>query len=50
MTELIQCPSCEGFGVIWLPRRGGNDPDGREITCERCEGGGAITEEREEAQ
>lgn len=41
----IQCPDCGGFGKVFVPRRGGNDPDGREIICERCAGEGAIEEE-----
>lgn len=36
----LQC-ACEN-GRLWIPRRGGNDPDGDMVICEACDGSGEI--------
>lgn len=35
---MIVCPTCDGEGTRFIPRRGGNDPDGRTVSCE-CDDG-----------
>lgn len=35
---MIICPACDGEGTRFIPRRGGNDPDGRTVRCE-CDDG-----------
>ena len=37
----IWCDECQD-GEVWIPRRGGNDPEGRYERCQVCGGTGKI--------
>lgn len=41
MTILTLRCACED-GKLWVPRLGGNDPDGKMVHCESCDGTGEI--------
>lgn len=43
--EALECPDCES-GRRWVSKHGGNDPDVRDVRCERCDGSGKLDAEK----
>lgn len=39
---MVWCDDCDGEGIRFRPRLGGNDPDGVWVRCETCEGRGKV--------